>query len=100
MEGNFDHQFVLDIFQTGSGTSTNMNANEVIAHRANEILGGKIGDKKPIHPNDHVNLGQSSNDVIPSGIHIAALEGIQKDLLPALKTLQKALEKKAREFDE
>jgi fumarate hydratase class II len=99
LEGNFDHQFVLDIFQTGSGTSTNMNANEVIAHRANQILGGKIGDKKPIHPNDHVNLGQSSNDVIPSAIHIAAWEGIQKDLLPALKTLQKALEKKAREFD-
>ncbi len=99
LEGKFDHQFVLDIFQTGSGTSTNMNANEVIAHRANQILGGKIGDKKPIHPNDHVNLGQSSNDVIPSAIHIAAWEGIQKDLLPALKTLQKALEKKAREFD-
>ena len=99
LEGNFDHQFVLDIFQTGSGTSTNMNANEVIAHRANQILGGKIGDKKPIHPNDHVNLCQSSNDVIPSAIHIAAWEGIQKDLLPALKTLQKALEKKAREFD-
>ncbi len=99
LEGNFDHQFVLDIFQTGSGTSTNMNANEVIAHRANQILGGKIGDKKPIHPNDHVNLGQSSNDVIPSAIHIAAWEGIQKDLLPALKTLQKALEKKVREFD-
>jgi fumarate hydratase class II len=99
LEGNFDHQFVLDIFQTGSGTSTNMNANEVIAHRANQILGGKIGDKKPIHPNDHVNLGQSSNDVIPSAIHIAALEGIRNDLLPALKTLQKALEKKVREFD-
>jgi fumarate hydratase class II len=99
MEGKFDHQFVLDIFQTGSGTSTNMNANEVIAHRANQILGGKIGDKKPIHPNDQVNLGQSSNDVIPSAIHISALEGIQKDLLPALKTLQKALEKKAGEFD-
>ena len=99
LEGKFDHQFVLDIFQTGSGTSTNMNANEVIAHRANQILGGKIGDKKPIHPNDHVNLCQSSNDVIPSAIHIAAWEGIQKDLLPALKTLQKALEKKARDFD-
>lgn len=99
LEGNFDDQFALDIFQTGSGTSTNMNANEVIAHRANQILGGKIGDKKPIHPNDHVNLGQSSNDVIPSTLHIAAWEGIQKDLLPALKTLQKALEKKAREFN-
>jgi fumarate hydratase class II len=76
-----------------------MNANEVIAHRANEILGGKIGEKKPVHPNDHVNLGQSSNDLIPSAIHASALEGIQNDLLPALKALQLALEKRAREFD-
>ncbi len=98
-EGKLDNHFVLDIFQTGSGTSTNMNANEVIAHRANEILGGKIGDKKPVHPNDHVNLGQSSNDVIPSAIHISALEGVQNDLLPALNSLQMAMEKKAREFD-
>ncbi len=99
MEGKLDDQFVLDIFQTGSGTSTNMNANEVIANRANEILGGKIGDKRPVHPNDHVNLGQSSNDIIPSSIHIAALEGIQRDLLPALNSLQSILEEKAREFD-
>jgi fumarate hydratase class II len=99
MEGKFDDQFVLDIFQTGSGTSSNMNANEVIAHRANQILGKKIGDKKPVHPNDQVNLGQSSNDVIPSALHISALEGIRNELEPALKTLQKALEKKAREFD-
>ena len=99
MEGKLDDQFVLDIFQTGSGTSTNMNANEVIANRANEILGGKIGDKRPVHPNDHVNLGQSSNDIIPSSIHIAALEGIQRDLLPALSSLQSILEEKAREFD-
>jgi fumarate hydratase class II len=99
MDGKLDNQFVVDIFQTGSGTSTNMNANEVIANRANEILGGKIGDKKPIHPNDHVNLGQSSNDIIPSGIHIAALEGIQRDLFPALNSLQRFLEEKAREFD-
>jgi fumarate hydratase class II len=99
IEGRLDDQFVLDIFQTGSGTSTNMNANEVIANRANEILGGKIGDKKPVHPNDHVNLGQSSNDIIPSSIHIAALEGIQRDLLPALRSLQSVLEEKAREFD-
>ena len=98
-EGKLDDQFVLDIFQTGSGTSTNMNANEVIANRANEILGGKIGDKRPVHPNDHVNLGQSSNDIIPSSIHIAALEGIQRDLLPALNSLQSILEEKAREFD-
>jgi fumarate hydratase class II len=99
MEGKLEDQFVLDIFQTGSGTSTNMNANEVIANRANEILGGKIGDKRPVHPNDHVNLGQSSNDIIPSSIHIAALEGIQRDLLPALNSLQSILEEKAREFD-
>ena len=99
MEGKLDDQFVLDIFQTGSGTSTNMNANEVIANRANEILGGKIGDKRPVHPNDHVNLGQSSNDIIPSSIHIAAVEGIQRDLLPALESLQSVLEEKAQEFD-
>jgi fumarate hydratase class II len=99
MEGKWDDHFVLDIFQTGSGTSTNMNANEVIAHRANQLLGGKVGEKKPVHPNDHVNLGQSSNDVIPSAIHISALEGIQRKLLPALNSLQLALEKKAREFD-
>jgi len=99
MEGGFDEHFVLDIFQTGSGTSTNMNANEVIAHRANEILGGKVGEKKPVHPNDHVNLCQSSNDVIPTTIHISSLEGIQKDLLPALASLQGALARKAKEFD-
>jgi len=99
MEGKWDDHFVLDIFQTGSGTSTNMNANEVIAHRANQLLGRKVGEKKPVHPNDHVNLGQSSNDVIPSAIHISALGGIQKDLLPALKSLQTALEKKAKQFD-
>jgi len=99
MDGKLDNHFVLDIFQTGSGTSANMNANEVISHRANEILGGKIGEKKLVHPNDHVNLGQSSNDVIPSAIHISALVGIQNDLLPALKSLQLALETKAREFD-
>ncbi|HEX3036571.1 MAG TPA: class II fumarate hydratase [Thermodesulfobacteriota bacterium] len=99
IDGKLDEQFVLDIFQTGSGTSTNMNTNEVIANRANEILGGKIGDKKPVHPNDHVNMGQSSNDVIPTAIHVSALEAIEKDLLPALKTLRKALDKKGREFN-
>jgi fumarate hydratase class II len=99
MNGKFDAHFVVDIFQTGSGTSTNMNANEIIANRANELLGGKTGDRKPVHPNDQVNMGQSSNDVIPTCMHIAALEGIEKELLPALKKLQRTLEKKAREFD-
>ncbi|NWF57412.1 MAG: class II fumarate hydratase [Syntrophaceae bacterium] len=99
MEGRFDDHFILDIFQTGSGTSTNMNANEVIAHRANEILGRRLGEKKPVHPNDHVNLGQSSNDVIPSAIHVSALEGIHRDLLPPLNSLQQALERKAKDFD-
>src|SRR5437870_6189529 len=73
MDGKLDAQFPLDIFQTGSGTSTNMNANEVIANRANEILGHPLGEKGPVHPNDHVNMGQSSNDVIPTSIHVAAL---------------------------
>ena len=99
VEGKLDDHFVVDVFQTGSGTSTNMNANEVIANRANEMLGGKIGDMKPVHPNDHVNMGQSSNDVIPTCIHIAALEGIKKDLLPALEELRCALEEKARNFN-
>ena len=99
MDGKFDNQFVVDVFQTGSGTSTNMNANEVIANRGNEILGGKIGERKPIHPNDHVNLGQSSNDIIPSSMHIAALEGLQRDLLPALNSLHSGLQEKGKEFD-
>ncbi|MEE9218199.1 MAG: class II fumarate hydratase [Acidobacteriota bacterium] len=97
--GKLDEQFPLDIFQTGSGTSTNMNANEVIANRAAEILGLERGAKK-IHPNDHVNKGQSSNDVIPTAIHIAALEGLERDLLPALRKLAGALERKAAQFDD
>jgi fumarate hydratase class II len=98
MEGRWDEQFVVDIFQTGSGTSTNMNANEVIANRANEILGGKKGTYRPLHPNDHVNLGQSSNDVFPSAIHIASVILLQQKLLPGLRDLHKALQEKAREF--
>ncbi len=98
MEGRWDDQFVVDIFQTGSGTSTNMNANEVIANRANEILGGKRGTYRPVHPNDHVNLGQSTNDVFPSAIHIASVTLLRQKLLPALYDLQKALKNKAREF--
>ncbi len=97
VDGKLDGEFVLDIFQTGSGTSTNMNANEVIANRANELLGGARGSRL-VHPNDHVNFGQSSNDVIPSAIHIAALMAIHEDLLPALDGLERALNQKAVEF--
>lgn len=99
IDGKFDADFVLDIYQTGSGTSTNMNANEVIANRAIELMGGARGSRL-IHPNDHVNICQSSNDVIPTAIHIAALENIHKHLLPALRKLHTALATKAREFDE
>jgi len=97
-DGKFDDQFVVDVFQTGSGTSTNMNANEVISNRAIEILGGEKGSRTPVHPNDHVNMGQSSNDVIPTCIHVAALGAIRTDLIPALRQLQGDLEKKADEF--
>ena len=100
VDGQLDNQFVLDVFQTGSGTSTNMNANEVISNRAIQILGGELGSKEPVHPNDHVNMGQSSNDVIPTAIHLSALISIKEDLLPALEKLQGALEDKSREFDE
>ena len=94
VEGAFDSQFVVDIFQTGSGTSTNMNANEVIAH----IAAGKNKTDKKIHPNDHVNFGQSSNDVIPTATHIAAASAIDGDLIPALTVLKTSLEKKSKEF--
>ncbi len=97
-DGKLDSEFVVDIFQTGSGTSTNMNANEVISNRAIEIKGGVIGSRTPIHPNDHVNLGQSSNDVIPTAMHLAALASIREDLLPALRGLQAELERKSAEF--
>ena len=97
-EGKWDGEFVLDIFQTGSGTSTNMNANEIISCRANELLGGRRGDRMPVRPNDDVNQSQSSNDVIPTAIHLAALEAFQHDLLPALDVLANGLEKKADEF--
>jgi fumarate hydratase class II len=98
IDGTLDAEFPVDIFQTGSGTSTNMNTNEVIANRATEFLGGRRGSKL-VHPNDHVNLGQSSNDVIPTAIHIAASETIQVQLIPALDRLHRALMGKAREFD-
>lgn len=96
-QGKWDQQFVVDVFQTGSGTSTNMNANEVIASRASEILLGHRKEKK-VHPNDHVNCGQSSNDVIPTAIHVAALSALVHDLLPALAELAKALRAKAELF--
>ena len=92
--------FPLDIFQTGSGTSTNMNVNEVIANRAIEILGGEIGSKSPVHPNDHVNAGQSSNDTIPTAIHVSAYRALAEDLEPAVTQLAESLEAKAREFDD
>src|SRR5947209_20436170 len=95
VEGKLDDQFVVDIFQTGSGTSTNMNANEVIASRANEIATGQRGGKDPVHPNDHVNMQQSSNDVIPTAIHIAAAVAIKESLVPALAHLEQALQRKA-----
>jgi len=99
MDGELDAHFVLDIFQTGSGTSTNMNANEVISNRANVILGGEVGSKEPVHPNDHVNKGQSSNDVIPTAVHVSALFAVEGELLPALAHLGGALEAKSEEFD-
>ncbi len=97
-DGSLDDQFVLDIFQTGSGTSTNMNANEVLASRANEILGGSRNSTNPAHKNDHVNMGQSSNDVIPTAIHLAALAAIHEDLMPAMHRLETSLRSKADEF--
>ena len=96
--GEFDDHFPLVVWQTGSGTQTNMNVNEVIANRANEILGGKRGAKSPIHPNDHVNMSQSSNDCYPTAMHIAAVEQINAQLIPALIHLQRALATKSREF--
>ncbi|GEM90175.1 class II fumarate hydratase [Oceanithermus desulfurans] len=100
IEGKLDDQFVVDIFQTGSGTSTNMNTNEVIAGRANEILTGRRGGKDPVHPNDHVNYGQSSNDTIPTAIHVALAVEVNEKLLPALRHLHAALVDKAELWDD
>ncbi|MBV9790388.1 MAG: class II fumarate hydratase [Chloroflexi bacterium] len=97
--GQLDAQFVLDIFQTGSGTSTNMNTNEVLASRSSQILGAALGSKE-VHPNDHVNMGQSSNDVIPTAMHIAARVAIEKELIPALEGLRDAFQAKAADFDD
>src|SRR5262252_9551497 len=98
MAGKFDDHFPLVVWQTGSGTQTNMNVNEVIANRANELLGGKLGAKAPVHPNDHVNMSQSSNDSFPTAMHIAAATEITTALLPALADLRRALAAKAKKF--
>jgi fumarate hydratase, class II len=98
IDGKLDEHFPIDVFQTGSGTSSNMNANEVIANRASQLAGKPIGSKDPVHPNDHVNMGQSSNDVIPTAIHIAVAESIRNDLMPSLEHLQEGTEAKSREF--
>jgi fumarate hydratase class II len=100
IEGRHDDDFPLDIFQTGSGTSTNMNTNEVIANRAIEILGGEVGSKTPVHPNDHVNASQSSNDTIPTAIHVSAYGALEENLKPSLVQLAEALEAKAKAFDD
>src|SRR2546428_6092421 len=92
-DGKFDGEFVVDVFQTGSGTSTNMNMNEVIATRAIEILGGRRGDRSVIHPNDHVNMCQSTNDVFPSAIHVSSAEEIVRKLIPSLRVLAEALDR-------
>ena len=99
VEGKLDEHFPLDIFQTGSGTSTNTNANEVISNRCCQLAGKPIGARDPVHPNDHVNMGQSSNDVIPSAIHVSAAEQLKDCLLPALEKLSAALSDKAKKFD-
>jgi len=100
VSGKLDAHFVVDVFQTGSGTSSNMNANEVIANRACQLLGAVPGDKSVVHPNDHVNLGQSSNDVIPTAMHVAAARTIHSELVPALRALRDRLRDKAKAFDE
>ena len=98
IDGKFDDDFPLVVWQTGSGTQTNMNLNEVIANRANELLGGKLGAKQPVHPNDHVNMSQSSNDSFPTAMHIAAAMSIAADLIPALTGLHRALRRKEKAF--
>jgi fumarate hydratase, class II len=98
IDGKLDDHFPLVVWQTGSGTQTNMNVNEVIAARANELLGGKLGAKAPVHPNDHVNMSQSSNDCFPTAMHITAAQELTHALLPALEALHKALQRKTREF--
>jgi fumarate hydratase, class II len=96
IDGKLDEHFPLVVWQTGSGTQSNMNANEVISNRAIEMMGGVMGSKKPVHPNDHVNMSQSSNDTYPTAMHVACAEQIQHELLPALRHLHKALDDKAK----
>jgi len=98
IDGKFDDQFPLVVWQTGSGTQTNMNLNEVIANRANQLLGGRLGAKSPVHPNDHVNMSQSSNDSFPTAMHIAAVQGVVAELIPALAMLHRELVRKQRAF--
>ena len=99
ISGKLNEQFPLRIWQTGSGTQTNMNVNEVISNRAIEMAGGEMGSKKPIHPNDHVNMSQSSNDTFPAAMHIAAAQRVKEVLIPAVRIVSKALKAKAKEFD-
>src|SRR6186713_2757188 len=99
IDGKLDEHFPLFVWQTGSGTQTNMNANEVISNRAIELAGGEMGSKTPVHPNDHVNRGQSSNDVFPSAVHVAAAESLEHDLLPALAELERTLLERAQALD-
>jgi len=100
ISGKLNDQFPLRVWQTGSGTQTNMNVNEVISNRAIEIAGGELGSKKPIHPNDHVNMSQSSNDTFPTAMHIAAAERVKNVLIPAIKTVHDAISAKAKEFND
>src|SRR3989442_11281787 len=100
IEGKLDDHFPLYVWQTGSGTQSNMNANEVISNRAIEMAGGELGSKKPVHPNDDVNMSQSSNDTFPAAMHIAAAQVVVQRLLPAVRNLRDALDAKAKEFDD
>ena len=97
--GLHDDEFPLSVWQTGSGTQTNMNMNEVLANRASELLGGERGENRLIHPNDHVNLGQSSNDIIPTAMHVATCLGVVKDLMPAINILIQSLNNKSQAFN-
>ncbi|MDH5577178.1 MAG: lyase family protein, partial [Betaproteobacteria bacterium] len=98
LAGRLDEEFPLVVWQTGSGTQSNMNVNEVLANRASELLGGERGVRRLVHPNDHVNLGQSSNDAFPTAMHIAAARGVEHDLLPRLEQLAATLAAKAHDF--